>query len=602
MRDLTVLTELASAASPHDRSTQAERSEVGVGLAFVAIFGSCFFGAWFNRYAPPAAGGEAILMALGDGYLPYRDYFLQAPPGVSILVQAITAVAGPHLIATLAFGALLRVAASCALYGLLLAVGRPSFAALGTVCALMVSSTDMSDTPFYYNHIGAAFVVIGTYLGLVGTRGTGAWRLVATAGCGALLTFAVAMKQTLVFGAAGAFVAVVVLGLPRPASGWTTWVVAMVAGAATMVGAVCFWLSAHGLMDSFIFVMTQAPQAKGGVGRSLLRPLLQLPTLFVEGLATGFALILIAATVTLLVRFREDARRSNPIVVLMALGAWGFTAMLMYGRFVTLFLTAVGWWGSVAIALIGLWQFRTASLDAAGRARIALGLLAFSIGYSFAVSWPLFENMAFPGLAVVVVALLEAAPPSSRRPWVTAGVALAVGAMVFAIYRKVEAPFGWGPWREPPLYSASGDFEHPVLVGMRLSRPTSELYALTRRISSSATLPNEPIFVYPNLPILYAIADRRPATFALAHWVDTCPEFLGQQDAERLRSRPPKLMIIRQDDFTFVENQERLYRGGERSSVRDVIDAVAELRPRYDRVAVFEDSATAPIEFLVRRD
>jgi hypothetical protein len=520
-----------------------------------------------------------------------------------MLVQAIASLAGPHLIAALVFGALLRVASAGALYGLLLTIGRPWFAALATTCALMVSCTDISDTPFYYNHIGTAFVLIGTYFGMVGSRGTSRRHLVAAAGCGALLMFAVAVKQTMVFGSAGAFLALVVLAFPRPAAGWVAWLLAVGAGAAAVFASLWLWLVTHGLWASFVFVMSQAPQGKGGIGRSLLRPISQLPTLLVQGTATGLAWILIIGVAVMLVRFRRNERdRMDPIVILMALGAWGLIAVVLYGKFVMMLLTAVGWWGSLAIAVLGLAAARTTALDAVDRGRIALGLLSFSIGYSFAVSWPLFENIAFPGLAVVVIVLLELAPAATSRQWVSAIVVLSIAAMAFSVFYKVEAPYSWGMWTEPPLHAPRGDFRDPIFAGMRLSRPASDLYALTRQIATTATDRDEPIYVYPNLPLLYAVADRRPATYGLVHWVDTCPDFLGRQDADALRRRPPKLMIVRRDEFALVQLQERLFKGGEPSSVRDVLRAIEDLSPRYERVELFESEASAPIEFLVRRD
>jgi hypothetical protein len=601
-RDLTLI-ESGTSDSGFAGTSPTSSSHASLGLLVVVVLSGCFIGASFNRYVSPTSGGEAALITMGQSYLPYRDYFLQAPPGVPMLVRAIASLAGPHLVATLAFGALLRLAAACALYGLLLTIGRPSFAVLATLCALMVSSTDISDTPFYYNHIGAALIVSGAYLGFLGSRGATLWHLIAAAGCGVLLTFAVAVKQTMVFGVAGALLAMIVLTLPRPAGSWAAWLLAIAAGAAAVVGSVWLWLAAHDLFASFVFVMTQAPQSKGGIGRAMLRPIFQLPTLLVEGTATGLAWILIGAVTVMLVRFRQNPRgRTDPIVLLMALGVWGLIAVFLYGKFVTMFLTAIGWWGSLAIAVVGVAAARRTPLDAVDRARIALGLLSFSIGYCFAVSWPLFENLAFPGLAVVVIVLLELAPASTSRQWMSAIVVLSVATMVFSVYRKIDAPYSWGLWAEPPLYATRGDFEDPVLAGMHLSQPASDLYRLTRDVTRAATHPDDPIFVFPNLPILYAIANRRPATYALAHWVDTCPDFLGKQDARVLRTRPPKLMIVRQDEIGIVENEERLYRGGLRSSVRDVIDAVKELSPGYDSVAVFKSEAGAPIEFLVRRD
>src|SRR5438552_3477992 len=100
-----------------------------------------FFGTWWNRYVPPTTDGEAMLMTeWGRHYLPYRDYFSQAPPGIPMLIQATVAIAGPHLLATLTFGVFLRTAGVCALYAMLLRVSRPNFAALAALTALFVSS------------------------------------------------------------------------------------------------------------------------------------------------------------------------------------------------------------------------------------------------------------------------------------------------------------------------------------------------------------------------------------------------------------------------------------------------------------------------------
>src|SRR4051812_23360561 len=100
-------------------------------LALLVIASTLFFAMWVTRSVPPTAGGEAVLLTVGRGYLPYRDYFSQAPPGVPMLLQAVGWTAGPHLLAVWTFGAVLRIAGVCALFGLLLEVARPSYSALG---------------------------------------------------------------------------------------------------------------------------------------------------------------------------------------------------------------------------------------------------------------------------------------------------------------------------------------------------------------------------------------------------------------------------------------------------------------------------------------
>lgn len=268
----------------------------------------------------------------------------------------------------------------------------------------------------------------------------------------------------------------------------------------------------------------------------------------------------------------------------------------------TLFLTALGWWGSLAFAVL---YFRTLSRgadDPVGRRHVALGVLSFGIGYCFAVSWPLFENIAFPGLAIVVAAVAERPLSTQRTRWVGVLLVASISAIGVAGYRKFSAPSSWGFWLEPPIYSARAPVDHPGLAGMRISRVAADLYATTARVAQ-LTAPGDRMFVYPDMPILYAIAGRRPATYALAHVVDTTPDFLGQEDAARLRADPPKLMIVRQDAPIVLLAEEHFYRGGQPSSVRAVVEAIDSLEPLYDQVAVFAESeASARIVFLLRRE
>jgi hypothetical protein len=566
------------------------------GLLLVVLVAVIFFGSWWNGYAPPTSGGEAVLMAQwAHDYLPYRDYFSQAPPGAPMLVQAIAVIAGPHLLAVLTFGVLLRVVGACALYGLLNRVARPSFAAVGTLTALFVSSTDIGDTPFYYNHIGASLVLVGTYLGLASATDTRLRNRFAGVGAGAALTYALAVKQTMIFGVAASVVALVVLVLPRPRAGWVGWLVGLFVGAVVTGGGVWAWLAAHGLESAFLVVMRRASEGKGGVARSLLRPLSLLVDLPEALYASVSAWVVIAIVALLWVTHRREKSPGHAVGLVLAAAVAlcvGRLASFADSRVPTLFLTALGWWGSLALAVLYWRSLGKGGLDPAARALFALGVLSFGIGYSFAVSWPLFENIAFPGLALVVAATLERPPTAWPRPWVGALLVMSCASMGVAVYRKATFPHSWGYWSEPPLYSQRGRFKHPALAGLRISEASSDLYAA----------PDDRIFVFPNMPILYAIANRHPATYSLAHWVDICPDFLGKDDAARLRANPPKLLIVREDPLSVIQIEEFLYRGGQPSSVRDIVAALNDIEPLYDKVAVFNATATRPIAFFVRRD
>jgi hypothetical protein len=185
------------------------------GYWLVVLAAAGYFLTWWNGYVPPTGGGEAVAMtSWGREMLPYRDYFFQAPPGMAMLLQAVQWLGGPHLLATLTFGACLRVVAVGALYLLLLDVCRPQTAVVATLTAFVVSCSDISDTPFYYNHVSASLVLIGTYLAVLSGKHASALSVLGGICAGALIAFSVCVKQTMVFGAAGAVVAAALLAAP----------------------------------------------------------------------------------------------------------------------------------------------------------------------------------------------------------------------------------------------------------------------------------------------------------------------------------------------------------------------------------------------------
>ena len=174
--------------------------------------------------------------------------------------------------------------------------------------------------------------------------------------------------------------------------------------------------------------------------------------------------------------------------------------------------------------------------------------------------------------------------------------------MGLSLYRKFTYPHLWGASIEPPLYSANGAFEQPSLTGLRSLSPPPTFTPGSPGWRGNTPTPDDRMYVFPNLPILYAIADRRPATFALAHWVDICPDYVGKEDAVRLRTSPPKIMILRDDPAGLVGMEEWFYRGGEASSVRDVLAALEDLKPSYRQGFCFRNSASWPISIFVRRE
>lgn len=553
------------------------------GLAVVAATLAFLF-SYCTRYVPATSYGElAVFVDPNRELLAYRDYFFQSPPGIPMITRALARISGGHIVVLPIFGALLRTLATLSLYGLLLRVTRPWCAALAAMAALVVSVGDIADIPSYYNHVAIGLTVCGTYLAVAANDRESDVRAVLG---GALLAFAIACKQTMIFGALGAAVAVLTVTRPkRPAR----LVAMLVVGGLISVAIVFGWLASHGLVGACLQALRAAPEGKGGIGASLARPIALLDVLRAHRDVT---LIAVGVLVLCLLLPRLRARASAVLGVL-SIGVIAFTGSLLSNwndRAISLFLTALGFWGCLVVAAVGRRE----------RAWVGLGLLGFTAAYTCAVSWPLFENMAFPSVGIVAAFALEMTSRARRFDLRGAVTAAVIASAVLAAHRKYTAPYAWGPWVEPSLDVARPS-KHAALAGMQTSPAAEKLYDAVVDVVRATTRPEDRIYVYPNMPILYGIAGRRPATFGFAHWVDICPDFLGVADAERLLRSPPKLMIIRRDPEKQVASDELFYRDGRASGVRTILRALEVLGPRYRVVGVYRaDNVTSPIEFLER--
>jgi 4-amino-4-deoxy-L-arabinose transferase-like glycosyltransferase len=238
-----------------------------------------------------------------------------------------------------------------------------------------------------------------------------------------------------------------------------------------------------------------------------------------------------------------------------------------------------------------LWSLAKLAAPRLGRIDPDLALLAvlgFGCAYSLSMSWPAFEAMVFPGAALLIALALEKGGPDRSTPWIRgAVVGLVLVLVTTAAARKHAVPFYWGRWVEPPLEASTVQPKAPELRGFLLSSVTAGFFDGVSETVKAHSRPEDRILVYPNMPILYALAQRLPATFALTHWVDVCPDFVAAADAQRLLSRPPAVIVLHPDLPVEIVTEERLFRNGERSDVREVLAALEALSQRYQVVGVY---------------
>ncbi len=214
--------------------------------------------------------------------------------------------------------------------------------------------------------------------------------------------------------------------------------------------------------------------------------------------------------------------------------------------------------------------------------------IAFASGYGMAVSWPMNEYMAFPSLGLILAAISAQRPDLTRPPYRTCAIAVVATILFATVFQKVNTPFFWGGWSEPPPWSAATRSKLPQLDGFILSKDTAHFYDEVTDLIHQHSQPDETILVYPNMPVFYALGERRPATRSLAHWFDTCPDSLAIADAERIREKPPAVIVAMILPDKQVEFEERMFRNGQPSGQRVLWSTIEELTKKYDEVGEFE--------------
>jgi hypothetical protein len=261
----------------------------------------------------------------------------------------------------------------------------------------------------------------------------------------------------------------------------------------------------------------------------------------------------------------------------------------MIGTLVLFVAAAAQWWR------MGL----TLSLAQKGM----LAGISFAAAYAQSVSWAAWEPMALPALAVVLAFLFDLPRRFDHAAWLRpVTIVLCMALIVVGTWRKTAAPASWGGWTEPPITRARFGPLRPELAGFRLSEGTQEFYDNVTEIIQRNSTHDERILVFPFMPILYGLADRRPATFAFQHWTDVCPEDVCSTDTDYLIEHPPAVMVIMELPDAAYAQQERDYRDGQPSAQRRMVAELERMTGSYRLGGkLLAPGSNRPIKVWVRK-
>ena len=574
---------------------------VALGAFVTAALTLFFFSFYWNRFIGIRSGTGAFggASAMLEGIYPYRDYFTAATPLNAVKSWLVLLLFGDTLTALRGFDVLERTALGLLVYFWLVRLFRARDAAVAAIVTIIVSACDFSDGISSYNHDAVIFAVASGFAGtLILGRRLPSWAFaLAAIASGLLSSLSFDTKQTIGLGATFAVPFVVTLCVLR-LEGWrrsALFLGLFVAGWAAGAGLLLLWLgSMHILPEFFQQVFVKGPSAKAASPFVFVTRFVQVT--LVAWWAVVPAIIALVLTIRLVLkgnasepdpRPNREERQLGLILVCGAI-ALGMGAIAAYAGirripfarptiFYSLYATAI-----LIVYYLVLWLKR--GLNRRESQGCLLAAVSFASAVMLALSWPALHTMTVPALAFPIAAILRELN-DWKRPLVYAGCAVLLAG---ATLQKINDPFDFDDFYDPPARFANTASTLPELRGMRLPESTVKMLDETARIVREHSSPTDKIFVYPEFGIFYSLNHRMYPTVSGSHNIDVINDDFARSEAHRLLASPPAVLIYSKPDEEDLRGDEKYWRNGQRSGQRDIIAAIEELTSHYTLAAVFD--------------
>ncbi len=556
-------------------------------IALILTLAILFFFSYFNRFIGLRSGdGEFNSgIALLAGRLPYRDYYTAGPPLNQLKSALELALLGKTLFVSRFCAVVERLAIAVLLYAWLRRLFSSWVAATAALTTIIISACDHADPLASYNHDSILFAMLCGLLASLSTetvRRRNFLLLGALAGTAAGLSSLT--KQTVGLGTAAAVLLLASLAFMRLRNlrSSLAWGSAYLVGFAAPLLLTGVYLERRGLLRSCLrMLFITGPAAKASMPHAFLlrevavavdNPLWVVPGLIATVLSTR---AIWWAT--------QSARRSQqvrpPGVPLLWLGG-----LIVVGGAELLALTTLALVNDVTkcavyytlftgILLLGAMVWRGLRERSGEERTWQIALFAgvsCSVALTLSLSWPAFEAMTLPGLGLLLAAALEGATAWGRR-----FVLLVIAVVTFlAVNEKLRIPFSFDHQTEAPVRFATAHSNQPMLSGMRLPMEAIRMLDETTTAVQAEAPRGGTIFTYPEMGLIYSLADRQPPTWSGSHNIDVVPDPFAREEARRLARARPWVILYARPSGADLRSEEAIWRAGNYSGQRDLVSAL----------------------------
>ena len=596
------------------------RTATTIAGAMVTVLVTFFFLMLFwNRFLGLRSGdgGFSGGVFLLKGILPYRDFYCPTPPLFLFRSAAVLSIFGKLPIALRAFGVLERVILSLLLYGWLVRFFRVKDAVLAALVTIVVSTGDVADPVSSYNHFTIMLAIASGLAASYALDQGRKTRAVVTIGCsaGVLSLLCLASKQTIGLGVTFAIPVVVGLCLMRleGVHKAARFLAGFAAGWLFASGVLVCWMTHVGILHAFLtqnFIAGPAAKASHPAD-FVVRTVMTLNDLWWAAMS-GIVILSICWR-----PLRRSETEEKQIADVNSLKGVLLAFVLGLGTIVASSIVLLPWdtppfqvfqpelpakptiyaslIGSALLLCYYSWRFLSGNLSRRQSQFALFASIAFTVAFMTSLSFPAFEAMTIPGLALILAVLLNDFEGWRRF----ALYAVCVVLLFSQTQAKERMPFGFADWLEPPVKDAIMASSLPELRGFLLPPTTVDFVDSTIRIVREHSNEKDTIFVYPELGFFYGATGRRPATFSASHNIDTVPDAFARQEAERLLRARPAVLIYAPLSEQFLRREEDHWRNGKPSGQRDLIAAVETLAREYRLARTFKVFGH-PVDVFVR--
>ena len=583
---------------------------------------------WFSEYAH----------LIRKGWIPYTDFPLLLPPLYPLQLAAFQAIFGEQIIALRLLGMAVSCGIAVALFDILRNVFNPWIAAIAASFALF--HYQMGNAFFGYDFtqfLTLYLLIAGAFLARYTHRcsaPSAPYHLpMLCVGAGLFIALAVLIKQSN-GGMAAVFLGLTSLVVMFKLNRWqkalqhVAW---MAFGGVIPVALMLGWLASVGALDKFFSsIVTDALASKGGVGIIAFKwvgEFFQWPThLYLSGEVLGQLAMIIGGIVFMSCAIgfgvsvikQQPMQLKNIMQIFFKRDVWlAGHAPMVIGLFATVMLCALilliyyqycAW----CVALAGIGQlvynqtfFWSVYLYVIGfivaliwfllrpekNAALTVVIFGLGLGLTFGngTSAGLSEISTFVGVSLLFAWLMQLAVPFVLPAIIPLALWLCLSALL--IEQKFQKPYHW--WSVE-----SGDARHKscadskgILSGICVP---DDQYTKMQRITDDIlrhSKPDEPIYVFPHIPIFYLLADRLPFAGGVVSWFDFMSDRQAIELSQKLRDNPPPVIVVADLDELVLTTHERLFRNKQPLGQRQILNVITQLEKqrRIKRIDTVEN-------------